>query len=118
MYCMETPHSYYFLGILWAVAIIGILVKIIWLNAPRAITTAIYLILGWAIVFDFQSFTGIPVNCLMMIAAGGIAYSIGAFIYIFKKPNLTENFGFHELFHIFVMLGSLLHYLAILMFIL
>ena len=83
-----------------------------------AITTAIYLILGWAIVFDFQSFTGIPVNCLMMIAAGGIAYSIGAFIYIFKKPNLTENFGFHELFHIFVMLGSLLHYLAILMFIL
>ena len=54
----------------------------------------------------------------MCIRDRGIAYSIGAFIYIFKKPNLTENFGFHELFHIFVMLGSLLHYLAILMFIL
>lgn len=118
MSCMEAPHSYYFLGVLWTVAILGIIIKVLWLNAPRAIATAIYLILGWAIVFDFQSFTGISKECLMLIAGGGIAYSIGAFVYIFKKPNLTEAFGFHELFHIFVMLGSLLHYLAIVMFIL
>lgn len=118
VYCVDAPHSYYFLGILWAIAILGIILKICWLNAPRAITTAIYLILGWSIVFDFQAFSGIPTTCLSLIAAGGIAYSIGAFIYIFKKPNLTQNFGFHELFHLFVMLGSLLHYLAIVLFIL
>ena len=118
VYCMSIPHVYYFLGILWSVAILGIIIKICWLNAPRSIATAIYLILGWAIVFDFHSFQGIPMNCLMMIAAGGIAYSIGAFIYIFKKPNISEAFGFHELFHIFVMLGSLLHYFAIILFIL
>lgn len=118
VYCMEAPHSYYFLGILWTIAIIGIIVKICWINAPRAIATAIYLILGWAVVFDFQSFQGIPFQCLSLIALGGIAYSIGAFIYIFKKPNISEAFGFHELFHIFVMLGSLLHYLAIILFIL
>ncbi|WP_050635614.1 PAQR family membrane homeostasis protein TrhA [Candidatus Stoquefichus sp. SB1] len=118
VYCMSAPHVYYFLGILWTIALIGIVVKVCWLNAPRAIATAIYLILGWAIVFDFQSFGGIPGNCLSLIAAGGIAYSIGAFIYIFKKPNLTERFGFHELFHIFVMLGSFLHYLAILIYVL
>lgn len=116
--CMKTPHAYYFLGILWIIAVIGILVNVCWINAPRAISTAIYLILGWAIVFDFQSFNNISQSCLMMIAAGGIAYSVGAFIYIFKKPNLTVNFGFHELFHIFVMLGSFLHYLTILLFIL
>lgn len=116
--CMSVPHVYYFLGILWTIAIIGIVVKVCWLNAPRAVATAIYLILGWAIVFDFQSFSGIQSNCLTMIAAGGIAYSIGAFIYIFKKPNISEDFGFHELFHIFVMIGSLLHYLAIVMYIL
>lgn len=114
--CMEAPHSYYFLGVLWSVALIGIVMKICWINAPRTLTTLIYLILGWSIVFDFQSFQGIPLMCLMMIASGGIAYSIGAFIYIFKKPNLTKDFGFHELFHIFVMLGSFLHYLAIYMF--
>lgn len=118
MACMEAPHSYYFLSILWTIALIGIIVKIYWMNAPRSIATIIYLILGWAIVFDFQSFRGIPFNCLSLIALGGIAYSIGAFIYIFKKPNITKEFGFHELFHIFVMLGSLLHYLAVVLFIL
>ena len=80
MACMPSPHSYYFLGILWTIAIVGIIVKVCWLNAPRAIATAIYLILGWSIVFDFQSFMGIDGVCLSMIAAGGIAYSIGAFI--------------------------------------
>ena len=110
--CMEAPHSYLFLGILWTIAIAGIIVKVLWLNAPRAIATSIYLILGWAVVFDFQSFQGVPMNCLSLIAAGGIAYSIGAFIYIFKKPNILIQFGFHELFHIFVMIGSLLHYFA------
>lgn len=118
MACMPTPHAYYFLGVLWAVAIIGIIVKVCWMDAPRALTTSFYLILGWAIVFDFQSFTGIPTHCLMLIAAGGIAYSIGAFIYIFKKPNITERFGFHELFHIFVMMGSLFHYMAIVLYLL
>lgn len=115
--CMEAPHSYLFLGILWTIAIVGIIVKVLWLNAPRAIATSIYLILGWAVVFDFQSFQGVPMNCLSLIAAGGIAYSIGAFIYIFKKPNISIQFGFHELFHIFVMIGSLLHYFAIILLI-
>ena len=118
MACMPKPHAYYFLGILWAVAIIGIIVKVCWMDAPRALTTSFYLILGWAIVFDFQSFIGIPTQCLMLIASGGIAYSIGAFIYIFKKPNITERFGFHELFHIFVMMGSLFHYIAIVLYLL
>ncbi|WP_028043667.1 PAQR family membrane homeostasis protein TrhA [Candidatus Stoquefichus massiliensis] len=116
--CMTVPHVYYFLGILWMIAVIGIIVKVCWLNAPRAIATAIYLILGWAIIFDFQSFSSISSDCLTMIAAGGIAYSIGAFIYIFKKPNISAAFGFHELFHIFVMLGSVLHYLAVVIYIL
>ncbi|MEG0275753.1 MAG: hemolysin III family protein [Coprobacillus sp.] len=118
VYCVDAPHSYYFLAILWSIAIIGIIVKICWLNAPRALTVGLYLILGWAIVFDFQAFSGISAGCLSLIAAGGIAYSIGAFIYVLKKPNFSKMFGFHELFHIFVMLGSLLHYLAIFLFIL
>ena len=113
VYGMAAPDSYYFLAIIWSVAIVGILIKIIWLNAPRIITTAIYLILGWSIVFDFNAFTGISTTCLSLIAAGGIAYSIGAFIYVLKKPNISDRFGFHELFHIFVMLGSLFHYIAI-----
>lgn len=114
---MEAPHSYYFLGILWSIAILGIIVKLFWLEAPRSLSTILYLILGWAVVFDFQSFLVIPMQCLFLIASGGIAYSVGAIIYIFKKPNFTDMFGFHELFHIFVMIGSLFHYIAIILYI-
>ena len=49
VYCMEAPKSYYFLGVLWALAIVGILVKVFWMNAPRILGTSIYLILGWSI---------------------------------------------------------------------
>ena len=73
----------------------------------------------WLVILpDPFSFRVIPLPCLFLIACGGIAYSIGAFIYIFKKPNLTKDFGFHELFHIFVIMGSVFHYLAIVIFIL
>lgn len=115
-FCMDAPHSYCFLGILWLVAIIGIVLKIFWINAPRAFATIIYVILGWAILFDFQSFLSMPTSCVQMIALGGISYTIGAIIYIIKKPNISDAFGFHELFHIFIMIGSFLHYLAICIF--
>jgi hemolysin III len=117
MYAMKAPHSYYFLSILWIIAIIGIIIKVCWMNAPRSLSTIIYLLLGWSIIFDFKSFQGIPFHCLFLIALGGIAYSVGALIYIFKKPNFSISFGFHELFHIFVMIGSLLHYIAIILLI-
>lgn len=113
LYCMDAPKSYYFLTVLWLIAGLGIIVKLFWLNAPRAIATLFYLVLGWAIVFDFNSFRSISSMCLTTIAAGGICYSVGALIYIFKKPNISKEFGFHEIFHIFVMLGSFLHYIAI-----
>ena len=115
-YCMQAPRSYIFLGILWSIALLGVIQSIFWINAPRALTTLLYLALGWAVLFDFQSFASLPGLCLQVIAAGGIAYSIGAVIYIIKKPNISQAFGFHELFHIFVMMGSLLHYIAIVVF--
>lgn len=116
--CMEPMKSYYFLGILWGIAIIGVILKIIWMDAPRFISTIIYLILGWALVFDFHDFQSIPLPVFVLIACGGISYSIGAIIYIIKKPNISIDFGFHEIFHIFVMLGSLFHYIAILLLVL
>ena len=51
--------------------------------------------------------------CNSLLAAGGISYTLGAVIYLVKKPNITPRFGFHELFHIFVLLGSLFHFIMI-----
>lgn len=114
---VEFKHAVIFLSILWLIAIIGILIKVFWINAPRFISTLIYLTLGWAIVFDIKAFAFVPANCLLLIAIGGISYSIGAIIYIIKKPNISIYFGFHELFHIFVMLGSFMHYIAIMLYV-
>ena len=114
---VEFNHAIVFLSILWFVAFVGIIIKLLWMNAPRFISTLIYLALGWAIIFDMKAFYLIPMNCLILIAIGGISYSIGAIIYILKKPNISIYFGFHEVFHIFVMLGSFMHYIAIMLFV-
>lgn len=118
LFCMESPKCYYFLMILWMIALIGVIVSVCWINAPRIISTFIYLLLGWAVIFDFQSFSLLPSHILSLIAYGGISYSVGAIIYIIKKPNISSYFGFHEIFHIFVMVGSLLHYIAVLLLVL
>lgn len=115
---LDYPHSLYFLTAIWSIAIIGIIVKLFWMNAPRFISTVFYLLMGWALIFDLPAFANVPLGCFGLIAAGGISYSIGAVIYIFEKPNWFKSFGFHELFHIFVMIGSAFHFLAVIIYIL
>lgn len=117
LHFMPKGHGAIFVSIIWTIALIGIIVKMCWMNAPRWFSTSIYLLLGWAIIFDIKALNGIPSLCLGLIAAGGIAYSIGAIFYIIKKPNFSAAFGFHELFHLFIMLGSFLHFLSIYYFI-
>ena len=115
---LEFPHSLYFLIAIWLIAIIGIIIKLFLMRAPRLVSTIFYLLMGWALIFDLPAFSDVPLGCFGLIAAGGISYSIGAVIYILKKPNWFKNFGFHELFHIFVMVGSAFHFLAVIIYIL
>lgn len=117
LHFMTKQKGIIFTVAIWSVAILGILIKLCWLNAPRALYTSLYLIMGWAILFDVNAFKSIPIPCLSLIAAGGISYTIGAVIYILKKPNISNFFGFHEIFHVFVMLGSAFHFLAIYLYI-
>ena len=115
---LEYPHSIYFLAAIWAIACVGIIIKLFWMNAPRFISTIFYLLMGWALIFDLPAFSKVPLGCLGLIACGGISYTIGAIVYIVKKPNWFKTFGFHELFHIFVMIGSAFHFLAVIIYIL
>jgi len=114
---INPPRGYIFLGILWAIAGVGILTKIFWITCPRVLSTAIYTLLGWAVIFDFKSFSHINIECLLLIAIGGLSYTIGGVIYATKKPNISETCGFHEIFHIFVLLGSFFHFLAVAFFV-
>ncbi|MPN34159.1 hypothetical protein SDC9_181652 [bioreactor metagenome] len=117
-HCMVHTAALQFLLVIWAVAAVGIVVKLCWLMAPRWLYTSLYLLMGWAIVFDWSSFAAMERGCMHLVAAGGICYSVGAVIYILKRPVITKNFGFHEIFHLFILMGSLLHYLAVFFYVL
>jgi len=116
---LPQPKGTRFCLLLWGVAAVGILVKVFWINAPRMLSTAIYLVMGWAAVFvakDFAACLGQP--CLTLVALGGVCYSVGAVFYAIKKPNISAEWTFHEIFHLLILAGSLLHYLAVYFYVL
>lgn len=111
--CLPMPKGAIFLAVMWAVAFAGIIIKVFWLDAPRWLYTSMYILMGWAIMVDPHALTLMAPQCLALIAAGGVAYTIGAVIYILKKPDITEEFGFHEIFHCFILLGTALQFVGI-----
>jgi len=112
------PERYRLTAAIWAIAFVGIAVKLLWFGAPRVLYTGFYVLMGWFALIDVTPLAAMPAGALALIFGGGIAYTVGGLIYAFKKPNLFPNFGHHELFHIFVLLGSLQHYLLVLLYIL
>jgi hemolysin III len=104
--------TFLFLGI-WLLAFIGILLKIIWFDAPRWLYTLFYILMGWISVFAIVPIIkAISLGGFMWLLAGGLFYTIGAIIYATKRPKINlKFFGFHEIFHIFIMLGSLCHFI-------
>jgi hemolysin III len=96
----------------WSVTIAGFFLKIFWLNAPRYLYTAIYLLMGYFIVIAIWPLKSrMTQAALLWMALGGLFYTIGAVIYAIKKPNPWPNiFGFHEIFHLFIIGGSLSHF--------
>ncbi|MEO1023626.1 MAG: hemolysin III family protein [Bacteroidota bacterium] len=99
----------------WLFATGGVLKKIFWLNAPRWFSTILYLFMGWAALIILpRLWTLLPHPFLLWIGAGGLFYTIGAVIYVLEKPNFrTKHFGFHELWHLFVMGGAFSHFWAV-----
>ena len=111
-------------GVIWGLAIAGIFLTIFWLNAPRWLTTGIYLAMGWTVIIAIYPLITIfsslgALSSLWWLLAGGISYTIGAIIYGLKWPHLKNKyFGFHEIFHIFILIGSILQYIFIFKYVL
>ena len=111
------PMATYFTIVMWVIAFIGILLKVFFFRAPRWLSTILYIAMGWAIVVDLPAVAALGPVGIALLVAGGIAYTAGGVIYIIKKPNFSKNFGFHEFFHIFVLLGSLCHFFCVYYFV-
>jgi hemolysin III len=101
----------------WGFVIAGIVLKVFFIKAPRVLSPVLYLLMGWLAVFPLRElWLGMPRASFFLILGGGIAYSIGAIIYALKRPNpVPGTFGFHEIFHVMILAGAILHYLPVYM---
>lgn len=102
------------LGLVWGLAVLGVVFRVVALKAPRWLYTLTYIGLGWAVVFFIPKLQ-MPAWTWTWIAAGGLAYSLGAVIYALKKPNpWPQMVGFHGVWHLFVLAGSIFMYMGVL----
>jgi len=103
----------------WTLAAFGLFQKIVWMHAPRWLSTALYLGMGWiAVVMVRPLIAAASPGFFFWLLAGGISYSLGAFVYAKKWPRgRAKVFGSHEIWHLFVMAGSFAHYWAILAYV-
>ena len=103
------------LTIVWFLALIGIVVKIFYIHSPRWLNAGIYVLMGWiGIAAAGQIFTALPLWVIGWLVAGGVIYTLGAVVYSTKLFNFVPGvFGFHEIWHIFVMIVAAAHFVAI-----
>ena len=105
--------GYKLLALVWSVTIIGAFIKIFWINAPRWVSAGLYLGMGWLSVLVFMPLVkNMAPGGIFWLVAGGLLYTVGGIIYGLKKPNIDKPwFGFHELFHLFVLAGTFCHFM-------
>jgi hemolysin III len=119
LYFFDGFYRWGILGIIWLLALIGISVKLLTMRAPRWTSPLIYLGMGWlSILAVRQILLAMPPGAIFWLLLGGIFFSIGAVIYTLQRPNFAPGvFGYHELWHIFVILGAFCHFILIAAFI-
>jgi hemolysin III len=114
IYLLDKSQAVILLSLVWGGALLSGVFRVFWLGAPRWLYVPIYLALGWAALIylpDFYRNGGLIV--FLLVAFGGILYSLGALIYAVKWPNFSINwFGFHELFHAMTAAAFISHFIA------
>jgi hemolysin III len=112
---LDRPTATLLLWLIWLGAGLGVVFRLVWLNAPRWLYTPVYILLGLAALFFLPQFYAASPAASVLIIVGGAFYIAGAVFYALKRPNFSlEWFGFHELFHVFTVVGFVCHYIAIL----
>jgi len=103
------------LSVVWAGAVLGVLFRVLWNDAPRWLYTPIYVALGWAAVFYFPDFvSGASTPVLVLLVVGGGLYTLGGLVYGLKRPDpFPRWFGFHEVFHTLTIAAFVTHYIGV-----
>ncbi|MCM1175010.1 MAG: hemolysin III family protein [Blautia sp.] len=107
--------GYTLLAIVWAIAAVGMLIKALWITCPKWFSSILYIAMGWVCLGVFgQLWNTLPHSAFLWLLAGGIVYTAGGIIYALKLPLFNSRhryFGSHEIFHLFVMGGSICHFI-------
>ena len=118
---LKGPVGYFLFALVWAIALIGIIVKICWITCPKWFSSVLYISMGWVCVLAFtQIVNSLSPAAFGWLLAGGIIYTVGGIIYALKVPLFDakhKNFGSHEIFHLFVMAGSACHFILMYVYI-
>lgn len=106
--------------VMMSIAALGIIFKLCWFNCPRWLQTSMYIAMGWSAVFMIKPLAAVlPLSSIFWLVLGGVLYTIGGVIYGAKPKKLKIGiWGFHEIFHIFILLGSLSHFICVFTYIL
>jgi hemolysin III len=112
---LDTRSARIMLGVVWPLALAGIVVQMLWLSAPRWLVAGLYVVIGWtALAFVPVLWHRLGVATFSLIICGGVVYSVGALVYSTRRPDpMPAVFGFHEVFHALVILAGLIFYAAI-----
>jgi hemolysin III len=102
--------------LVWSGALLGIMFRVFWINAPRWLYVALYLVLGWAAVMYIVDLLNANAAMMVLVIVGGLLYTAGAIVYALKRPDpWPGHFGFHEIFHVCTVLAFLCHWTACLL---
>lgn len=112
---LDGPLGYTLLAVVWGIALFGIILKALWVTCPKWFSSMIYIAMGWVCLGVFGTLWDVlPHAAFLWLLAGGIFYTVGGVIYALKLPIFNgkhKYFGSHEIFHIFVMIGSICHFI-------
>lgn len=118
---LPQPLGIQLLALVWGIAFVGIIVKMFWVTCPKWFSSILYIGMGWTCVLAFtQILNSLPKAAFGWLLAGGIIYTIGGIIYALKLPIFNAKhkyFGSHEIFHLFVMGGSVCHFIVMYVFV-
>lgn len=116
---MSTEWAVPVLSVVWSGALAAILVKLAWVRAPKWLSAAIGVVLGWSGAVAFSELIALPVLGLALLLVGGVFYTAGAIVYVRRSPDpAPHTFGYHELFHVLTLAGAGCQYASIAFFVL
>jgi hemolysin III len=115
---LDGPLADAILAVVWIGALLGAVVEIVWIEHPKWVAAIVYLSMGWVAIIAFPGlWEEMGVGGTLLVAAGGLLYTVGAVVYATQRPNpVPRVFGYHEVFHLFVILAAATHFAAIAFF--